>query len=288
MGLNASTSPVSGSGVGSIVRIDRGRQTQEFEPVELGDDHARLDTEPGGRAMRIDVADDDPIMAIEGDLDAVVVLADECGRHPEGECQDRDEDRQAVAQADGVHAGTVAEAHLPAGSGESRNGRRGDGGIQATPVVDSRCGRSAGSPPDRDRERPHQEHRTADDERPGRAGDGCDARPDDRPDDAGRVQRQVDQVERRRPTFRRDLQGEQAEDHGAHRRGAHAENDGEQPERRHRRHERHEQEDDTGAGEGGDEDRAEADPVADHAAERRDQRPDERGACPSPARSAEA
>ena len=41
-----------------------------------------------------------------------------------------------------------------------------------------------------------------------------------RPDDPGRVQRQVDEVERRRSALRRDLGREQAEDHRADRRGA--------------------------------------------------------------------
>ena len=81
--------------------------------------------------------DEDPVLPIEGELDTVVVLADRHSRQPKSECHERDDERQAVARADDVHAGTVAEAHVQAGSGESRNDRPGHGGTQATPAVDS-------------------------------------------------------------------------------------------------------------------------------------------------------
>ena len=103
-------------------------------------------------------------------------------------------------------------------------------------------------------------------------------RADRGPDDAGRVQRQVDQVQRRRPAFRRDLRREEAEDHRADRRcrrrqgpppGAPATaTDGTNG---------ISSSTDAAASQRGDEDRAKADPVADHAAKRRHDPADQGG-----------
>ena len=95
-------------------------------------------------------------------------------------------------------------------------------------------------------------------------------------DDPGRVERQVDEVEGGRPSLGRQLGRQQAEDHRADGGRRRAQHDGQQGEPADRSRERHEEQDRARAAEGRDEDRPEADPIAEHAAERRHERADQR------------
>ena len=136
-----------------------------------------------------------------------------------------------------------------------------------------------GRRPTRDRivSAPKKKMAPADREQPADATDRRDQRADRRPDDARGIERQVDEVEGRRAAVGRELGGEQSEDHRADRGGRRA-----RARRRAGRgarstaRQRHQDDHDARPGQGGDEHRPEADPVADHATDRRHERPDER------------
>ena len=135
--------------------------------------------------------------------------------------------------------------------------------------------RTRTSSPRRDHDGTDDQHPTADQEGRGHATDADHDRTDRRSDDPGRVQRQVDEVERRRASVRGYVRREHPEDHGADGGGGGREDDRQAGQGGHGRNEGHRREDRTAARKGGDQDRSEPDAIAEHATERSDQPPDE-------------